>query len=87
MLAAVTLAGVPGHGNWPRLMIFAAADIAMLFWKNKTEDVQVSEEENWVSLIMALEEFTGLINTPVYSWSHLERGLILQLSQIMYSKK
>ena len=33
MLAAVTLAGVPGHGNWPRLMIFAAADIAMLFWK------------------------------------------------------
>ena len=53
----------PGHGAWPRLQV------------NKTQSL---DQKTWVSLIMALEEFTGFIITPVYSWSHLERGLKLQ---------
>ena len=49
--------------------------------------IHASEDsEDLAPLLMALEEFTGLICSPVYSWSHLERGLALTAPRTSYTK-
>ena len=49
--------------------------------------IHASEDsEDLAPLLMALEEFTGFICSPVYSWSHLERGLALTAPRTSYTK-